>query len=71
MPGGIGMLNPLLPQDDASGREIRSLNKLGKVINRSLKIINEIREGITDLSQIMRGDIGSHPHCNPSAAINQ
>ncbi|MBA7638781.1 hypothetical protein ES703_46437 [subsurface metagenome] len=71
MSGSIGIPDPFLPQDDASGRKIRSLNKSGKFINRSPRLINEIRNGITHLAEIMWRDIGRHPHCNAGTAIKQ
>ncbi|MBA7579949.1 hypothetical protein ES708_21832 [subsurface metagenome] len=71
MSGSIGILNPLLPQDDASSREIRTFNKLSKFINRGFRVINEIRNGIAYLTEIMRRDIGSHADGNSRAAINQ
>lgn len=46
VPGGIGILDALLSQDNASGGEIGSLNKLGKLVNRSFRIINEIGDSI-------------------------
>ncbi|MBA7542558.1 hypothetical protein ES705_34881 [subsurface metagenome] len=71
MPGSIGILNPFLPQDDASGREIRAFNKLSKLFNRGFRVINEIRNGITYLPEIMRGNIGSHANGNSRTAVNQ
>ena len=65
------MLNPILSQDEATGREIRAFYKLDKFLNRHLRIVNEIRGGITHFPQIVRGDIGSHPDGNTRATVNQ
>ena len=71
VPGSVGIIYPFPPQDDTRRGEVGSLDKLEKVINRRLGIIDEKGNGVTHLTEVMRRNIGRHPHGNPGTAVEQ
>ena len=55
--------------DHAGCREVRPLNKLHQIRNRCVCIVNQVSDGIADLSQVMRRHICRHTDRNTTGAI--
>ena len=55
--------------DHAGCREVRPLDKLHQIRNGSVRIVNQVRDGITDLTQVMRRHICRHTDGNATRAI--
>ena len=53
--GGIGALNPLFTEDNATGGEVRPLDEGSQVINRSFWIINKMCQTLVDHVYVVHG----------------
>ena len=64
--GGIGVANAFTAHDDAACRKIRPLDILHQIVERhlihSLLPVDEERDGVAQLAQIVGRDVGGHAH---------
>ena len=63
-------IDPGLPVDGASGREIRAFDVLHQLPDSDIRLVNLGTNAIYDLAQIMRRHIGRHAHRDAGAAID-
>ena len=60
--GMVGLIKPLAGVDFTLCREVRALDELHEVVNRGLRIVEQGGQGVAELAQIVRGDVGGHAH---------
>src|SRR5207245_5329659 len=59
-PGPIAFENSLPAADDASGREIRTGDDFHQLIDRDLRLIDQLDSRVTDISQVVRLNLGRY-----------
>ena len=70
-PGGIRGLDPLPTKDRSSGREVRAGDDLHQVLDRGIGIVNQQRDGVAKLVQIMRRNVRGHADGDAGTAVEQ
>src|SRR5208283_1797527 len=69
--GGIGALDAVFTENDAAGGEIRPLDKLGQFFDGGVRVINEMGDAFTDLSEVVRRNIRGHTDGDTGTAVDQ
>ncbi len=75
LPGPVGLLNALLADNHAAGREIRPGDELhqefdGDVVNR-LVVVDEVDDGSRQFFQVVRWDVGRHADGDAGGTVEQ
>ena len=69
--GPVALAHPLEPVDDPGGREVRRRDDLHQLVDRDPGI-REHREAAVDrLAEVVRRDVGRHPHRDARAAVHE
>src|SRR5690606_37268841 len=69
--GRIRRLDTLETEDGASGREVRPRYDFEELFQRNVRVVDERRERVANLGEIVRRDIGRHADRNTGATVNQ
>ena len=57
--------------NDAAGRKVWRRHKLNQLINRGLRILQQVKTRVHDFIEIMRWNVGRHAHGNTARAVDQ
>ncbi len=73
--GGVGGLDPLLAQDDAAGGEIGAGDQQHQVFHghvvHPLVAVDHIDQGVAELAEVVRRDVGGHAHGDAGGAVQE
>ena len=69
--GGVGGLDPLATEDRAAGREVRTGDDLHQIFDGGLGVVDQDGDGVADLVEVVRRDIGRHADGDAGAAVEQ
>ena len=69
--GGVGLLETLAAQNEASGGEIRPLHEFQQLGQGGLGMLDLVDDRVDDLGKIMRRDVGGHSHGDTGGAVHQ
>src|SRR5581483_1350551 len=70
-PGPVGFRDAAASVNEAAGWEVWTFYNLQNLFERGLRIIHQQNGGIQDFRQVMRRDVGCHPHGNTIGAVDQ
>ena len=70
-PGPIAFKNSLSAADDASGREIRTGDDFHQLIDRDLRLVDQLDRRVTDLAQVVRRNLGRHADGDAVGAVDE
>ena len=70
-PGPVGVHDPGPSQEQGPGREVGTLDELHQVVRSGLGVVNEVDDGVDDLTEVVGRDVGGHPHGNALAPVDQ
>ena len=63
MPGG--------PDQVATGGKVGALDELHQFLGVGIGVLEDVEAGVDHLAEVVGGDVGGHPHCDPLAAVDQ
>ncbi len=63
--------NAIPPADGAAGGEIRARDDLDQLGQRAVGMIDDVRDGVADLAQVVRQEIAGHAHGDAGRAVHQ
>ena len=69
--GFVGLAHPSGAIDQGGRGEIRRGHMRHQALDRNLRVVDERHTGIHDFGQVMRRDIGRHPHGDTRRTIHQ
>ena len=73
--GGVGIVNALVADDLPGRREIGALhplhNGLERVFLARVRVVQKPVDGLGELTQVVRRDVGSHAHRDAAGAVHQ
>ena len=73
--GAVGILNTLGAQNLCAGREVRALNASHQSVQQLLigrvRVLQEPLHALSNLTQVVRRDIGRHTHSNTRGTVDQ
>ncbi len=69
--GPIGLANPFFAQNQAACGKIGTFDILNNIIQIRIRMIHQGNGPVNHLSQIVRRNVGGHPHCNTGGTIDQ
>ena len=55
--------------DDSGGREVGALDKLHKLVNRALGIVNSVDRTVNNLGEVMRRNVGRHTNGDTDRSV--
>src|SRR5690606_42098745 len=67
---GLQRLSDAVAADQAPGREVGALDVLHDHLVVGLGVVDEGDEGIDDLAQVVRSEVGSHAHRDAGGAVH-
>ena len=67
----IGVEDPGAAHDLATRREVRTLHELHEVLDRRLRVVDQVHRRVDDLAEVVGRDVGRHADCDPLAAVDQ
>ena len=70
-PGLVGVPDALAPQDQTAQGEIRPLDVLHQLGHGDVGVVDGRDDPVDDLAQVVRGDVGGHPHGDPAGPVHQ
>ncbi len=68
---GVAVADALEPVDHGAGREVRPLDVLHDVVEVALGLVDDQRDGVGDLGQVVRRDLGGHADGDARRAVDQ
>ena len=66
----VDLLDPLLPVDDPARGEIRPFDELPEVLDGRVGVIDEMGDRLDHLGEVVRRNVGRHPHGDPRRAVD-
>ena len=69
--GAVGLFEPAGAEDDAAGREVRPLDELHEVVGGGLGVVDHVHDGVDDLAEVVRRDVGRHADGDAGRAVDQ
>ena len=69
--GPVPVQDSLASADLRARREVGSPNDGGEVLDRAVRVVDQVNDGVTDLVEIVRRDRGGHAHGDSRAAVDQ
>ena len=69
--GAVAVLDTLNTVNDPGGREVWGGNDFHQLVNRCLWRVQQVQASIDHFIQVVRRNVGGHPHRNTRAAIDQ
>ena len=69
--GGVGVVNALSAEDDAAGREIRTLDALHQLLRGHIRVFDHLHHAVDDLAEVVRRDVRRHADRNAGGAVDQ
>src|SRR5918997_2668698 len=70
-PGRHRVLDAAQPDDHASRREVGPLDVLGDFLVVELGVLDECYGGVDDLAEVVRRDLGRHPHRDAVCTVDE
>ena len=70
-PGGGGLADPGLAEDDAAGREVRSRDQLEQALEAEVRVLDQRDAGVDHLAEVVRRDVGRHADRDAAGAVDQ
>ena len=74
-PGGVGLQDALVPDDDAAGGEVRPVDEVHQVVDgdivEGVVVVDQVGDGVDQLAQIVRRDVGRHADGDARRAVEQ
>ena len=70
-PFTVHALDPGRTADDAAGREVGSLDELEQVVDRAVRIIDLVNDGVGQFVEVVRWDVGRHADGDTGGAIQE
>ena len=70
-PGAVTIFHAVDAVNDASGRKVRCGDDFHQLVNRSLRVAQQMQTGVDYFVQVVRRDVGGHSHRNAARAIHQ
>ncbi len=67
----VGVADPRLVEDEARGREVGPGDEIHDLVERGVRVLDEIDQAVADLPQVVGRDVGRHAHGDPRAAVDQ
>ena len=62
---------PAVPRMSAAGGEVRALDELHELVGVGLRVVDEMRDGVDRLAQVVRRDVGGHADGDAVGAVDQ
>ena len=69
--GAVTVFHAIDAINDAGGREVGCRDDFHQLVNRSLRIAQQMQARVDDFVQVMWRDVGGHSHRNATRAIDQ
>ena len=69
--GVVGINYALGAADRTVGGKVRSWYQLHQVVGNAVGVVNDVTDGVTDFTQIVGRQVGSHAHRDSGCAIDQ
>ena len=69
--GAVALAHALDAVDDAGGGKVGRRDELDQLVDRGLGPAQQREAGLDDLAQVVRRDVGGHPHGNARRAVDQ
>ena len=74
-PGGVGLENALVTQDQPAGGKVRPLEKVHQIFDRDVVqlvvAVNDVTDSVAQLPQVVGRDVGGHSHSDARSAVEQ
>ena len=67
----VRLADAILTEDQASRREVRSLDDLHEVVDRRIRMVDEHQRAIDDLAHVVRRDVRRHADCDARRAVDE
>jgi hypothetical protein len=67
----VGLADPLPPEDDRAGREVRPLDVPREPVDVDVGLVDHRDKGVDDLAEVMRSDVRRHPDCDAGGAVDE
>ena len=67
----VGLFEAAGAEDDAAGREVRPLDELHEVVGGRLGVVDHVHDGVDDLAEVVRRDVGRHADGDAGRAVDQ
>ena len=69
--GGVGRPDAAAAHDHALGGEVGALDVLHEVVQSGVFIVQHADDGVDDLGEVVRGNVGGHTHGDAGGAVHQ
>ena len=58
--GPVAFDDAVAAADDAAGGEVRARDDLQQLVERALRIVDDVDDGVADLAQVVRREVDGH-----------
>ena len=69
--GAVALAHAIQAVDDAGGREVRRRDDLHHLVDRRVRVLQQVQAGVDDLVQVVRRDVRRHAHRDAGRAVDQ
>src|SRR5438874_910408 len=66
----VALLDPLAAVDDRARREVRPLDELPEILEGRVRVVDQMVDRLNRLRQVVRRDVGRHPHRDARRAVH-
>src|SRR5712692_7328424 len=66
----VALLDALTAVDDRAGREVRALDELPQILDRCVRVVDQMIDGLDRLAQVVRRDVGRHADRDSGRAVD-
>ena len=67
----VGLPDPVAPQDDAGGGEVRAGDEAHQLRHRGLRVVDQVDHRVDDLAHVVRRDVGGHADGDAGGAVDE
>ena len=69
--GGVGVVDAPAPQDQTTGREVRTLDTLHQLLAGGVGLVNQLHHAVDHLAEVVRRDVRRHADGDAGGAVDQ
>ena len=69
--GAISLLDAGAAQDLPTGRKVRTPHEAHQLVVAGAGLLKQVKHGIDDLAEVVRRNVGGHPHGDSLASVDQ